>query len=161
MKRPTDNERLFADALAEAGPADFRASLLGETLRLARRRRRVRQVRSGAMMLGIVAALALWFWPRTVVHPPKTEPVVASYRLIETQPLPANEIVTTQPFTSSIIASAPTANVITTAEAHDGLRLLTDDELLSMAPAHAMLVRLGPHSAELILANQSQAGARE
>jgi len=160
MKRPTDNEQLFADALADAGPADFRESLLGETLRLARRRKRVRQVRRGAIMLGIAAALTLWFWPRSIVLPPKSEPAVASYRLIETQPLPASVIVTTQPFTSSIVASLPSANVITTAEARDGLRLLTDDELLSLAPASSALVRLGPHSAELILANQSKPGVQ-
>src|SRR5690242_15175605 len=147
MKRPTDNERLFADALADTGPADFREHLLGETLRLARRRRRVRQVRHGAMMLAIIIALALWFWPRTPVRPPKTGVAFTSYRLVETQPLSTGAIVTTQPFTGSF-ASVPTINTITTAEAHDGLRLLTDDELLSLAPVSSVLVRLGPHSAE-------------
>ena len=156
MNRPTDNERLFADALTDAGPADFRASLLGETLRLARRRRRVRQVRRVGIITALAAALAMWFWPRTIVRQPKTEPAIASYRLIETQPLSASEIVTTQPFTSSIIASTPAPGVFTTADVGDGLRLLNDDELLSLAPAPAVLVRLGPHSAELILANQNK-----
>ncbi len=82
---------------------------------------------------------------------------MASYQLIETRPLSAREIVTTQPFTSSIVASTPAPDVFTTADAGDGLRLLNDDELLSLAPVPAVLVRLGPHSAELILANQSKA----
>jgi hypothetical protein len=159
MKRPSDNERLFADALTDSGPADFRVSLLCETLRLARRRKRVRQVRQAGLVMGIAVALAMWFWPRGLVRPGKSEPATASYRLIETQPLSASAIVTTQPFTSSI-ASTPTANVITTAEARDGLRLLTDEELLSLAPAPAVLVRLGPNSAELILANQSKVEVR-
>jgi len=157
MNRPTDNARLFPDALAEASPADFRERLLGETLRLARRRRHVRQATRAGLSLGIVAALALWLWPRTTtIRHPNPAPTITSYRLIETQPLPPSAIITTQPFTGSTIASMPPAKVITTAEARDGLRLLTDDELLSVAPAPAMLVRLGPHSAELILPNQSQ-----
>ncbi len=156
MNRPTDNERLFGDALADAGPADFRASLLGETLRLARRRRHIRQVRRVGIVMGIMAALAMWLWPRTIVRQPKTGPAVASYRLIETQPLSASEMVTTQPFTSSLVASTPAPGVFTTADVGDGLRLLNDDELLSLAPAPAVLVRLGPHSAELILANQNK-----
>ena len=57
MQRPTDNERLFADALADAGPADFRASLLGETLRRARRRRHVRQASRVGIVIGLAAAL--------------------------------------------------------------------------------------------------------
>ena len=154
MNRPTDNERLFTDALAEASPADFRDRLLGETLRLARRRRHDRQARRALIALGIAAALTMWLWPRRAARHPPNEPALSSYRLIETQPLPASAIVTTQPFTSSIVASSPTTSVITTAEARDGLRLLTDDELLSLAPAPAVLVRLGPHSAELIVANQ-------
>jgi len=156
MNRPTDNERLFADALAETSPPDFRERLLGETLRLARRRQNVRHARHGALALGIVAALTLWLWPRPAVRHQSKQPAITSYRLIETQPLPATAIVTTQPFTSSIVASTPTLSVITTAEARDSLKMLTDDELLSIAPAPAVLVRLGPHSAELILAVQNK-----
>ena len=48
MNRPTDNERLLDDMLSEAVPADFREALLGETLRLACRRRRWRQTRRAA-----------------------------------------------------------------------------------------------------------------
>jgi len=156
MNNPSDNERLFADALADASPVDFRERLLGDTLRLARRRRHVRQARQAAIAVGIVAALTMWLWPRTNSPKQNPAPVITSYRLIETQPLPASAIVTTQPFASSIVASTPPTSVITTAEARDGLRVLTDDELLSLAPAPAVLVRLGPHSAELILADQSK-----
>jgi hypothetical protein len=156
MNRPTDNERLFADALAEASPADFRNRLLGDTLRLARRRQHVRHARHTAIALGIVTALTLWLWPRPTVRHQSNGTATASYHLIETQPLPPAAIVTTQPFTSSIVASTPTLSVITTAKAHDNLHLLTDDELLSLAPAPAILVRLGPHSAELILADQGK-----
>jgi hypothetical protein len=156
MNRPTDNERLFTDALADAGPADFRERLLGETLRLARRRRQFRRMRRGAIAAGIVVLLAICFGPRTRSHLTKTNATIESYRLVETQPLPANEIVVTTPFAGQIVASIPATSVITTAESGDGLRELSDDELLALAPAPAALVRLGPHSAELVLANQSK-----
>lgn len=156
MSNPSGHERLFADALAEASPADFRARLLGETLRLAHRRKHVRQMRRAGITIGISAALALWLWPRTTAHHQNPAPAVTSYRLIETQPLPPSAIVTTRPFTGSVIASTLESSVITTAEARDGLRVLTDDELLSFAPAPAALVHLGPNSAELILAGQGK-----
>ena len=156
MNRPTDNERLFADALAEASPAGFREGLFSETLRLARRRRHLRAARRVGIVTGITAALAVWLWPRTTSQHPNPATTITSYRLIETEPLPPSAVVTTHPFTSPVIASTPPASIITTAEASDGLHLLTDDELLSLAPVPSMLVRLGPHSAELIFPNQSQ-----
>src|SRR3569833_3223971 len=156
MNNPSDNERLFADALADASPADFRERLLGGPLRIARRKKYVRQARRVGISMGIAAALALWLCPRTMPHLLKPAPAIASYRVIETQPLPASAIVTTRPFADSIVASARPVNIITTAEAHDGVHLLTDDELLSLAPTSTVLVRLGPHSAELILADQNK-----
>jgi hypothetical protein len=160
MNNQSDNERLFADALADASPADFRDRLLGETLRLARRRRHVRQGCRAGIALGIVSAFALWLWPRTTPHPQIATPAPTNYRLIETQPLPASAIVITQPFTSPIVVSTAATSVITTAEVRNGLHILTDDELLSLAPGPAILVRLGPHSAELILADQSKTTAQ-
>ena len=157
MNRPTDHERLFIDALADAGPVGFRERLLGETLRLARRRRQFRQMRRVGTALVLVALLAIWIRPRTVpYHRAKTEPSVESYRLVETQPLPASSIVVTQPFAGQTVASIPATSIITTAESGDGFRELSDDELLALAPAPAALVRLGPHSAKLVLANQSK-----
>jgi len=154
MNNQSDNERLFADALADASPADFRDRLLGRTLRLARRRRHVRQARRAGIALGIVSAFALWLWPRTTPHPQRATPTLTNYRLIETQPLPASALVVTQPFRRPIVASTAATSVITTAEVRNGLHILTDDELLSLAPGPAVLVRLSPDSAELILADQ-------
>ena len=156
MNRPTDNERLFTDALADAGPSGFREHLLGETLRLARRRRQFRQMRRGAVAVAFIVLLAMWLMPRNASHRAKTETATESYRLVETQPLPASAIVVTMPFAGQIVASIPATSIITTAGAGDGLRELSDDELLALAPAPAALVRLGPHSAELVLANQNK-----
>src|SRR3954468_13753228 len=114
MNRPTDNERLFTDALADAGPADFRERLLGETLQLARRRRKIRQTRQVGVALGLAALLAVLLWPRNASHPTKTEATSQNYRLVETQPLPTNEIVSTHPFAGQIVASIPPTSIITT-----------------------------------------------
>jgi len=158
MNRPTDNEQLLADALADAAPASFRESLLGETLRLARRRRQFRQMRRvGVVMLAMAFVLALWLRPRSGHRVSKAESVPPSYQLVSTVPLPASAVVVTQPFTNPEIASAPTSvRVITTAEFGDGLRELSDDELLALAPAPAALVRLGPHSEELVFVNEDK-----
>jgi hypothetical protein len=159
MNHRADNERLFADALADAGPVGFREGVLGETLRLARRRRQFRRLRRGGMALAIAALLAICLRSRTGSQRTSIEKTPPGYTLVETRPLSANAIVTTQPFTPAIVVSVPTVTVVTTAEAGDGLRELTDDELLALAPAPAALIRLGPHSAELVLANQTKADA--
>jgi hypothetical protein len=156
MNRPTDNERLFADALADAGPDGFRDGLLAETLRLARRRRQFRQIRRGGIAVAVAMLLAFGLLPRTRSHRVDIKGAPPGYTLVETQPLPASALVMTQPFKGQIVASTSTVLVVTTAEVGDGLRELTDDELLALAPAPAALVRLGPHSAELVLANDSE-----
>src|SRR5689334_9755383 len=115
MKRPTDNERLFADALADTSPAEFREALLGETLRLARRRRHFRQMRRAGVVLMMVGLVTFLFWPKAVTpRLSPAEPPLASYQLINTRPLPAGAVVTTQPFMNRIVTSVPTASVITT-----------------------------------------------
>lgn len=158
MNRPSDNERLFADALADTAPAGFREALMGETLRRARRQRQFRRARRIGAALAMVALLSIVFWPRTAPRRNSTaEPPAPSYRLINTTPLPASAIIVTQPLVNQIAVSTEAVSIITTAQSHDGLREINDDELLALAPAPALLVRLGPHSAELVLGNQESA----
>jgi hypothetical protein len=155
MSDPRHRERLLADVLGEGATADFREGFLNETLRLVRRRRRFRQVRAAASGLAVLAALALLLWP----HAPSSRgpaPLPAKpYTLVRTQPLPPAAWVQTQPLPAScIVASVRTDHLITTAEAGVRIRDLTDDELLALVPRPAALVRLGPHSAELVFVNQ-------
>jgi len=154
MNRPSDNERLFADALTDTAPAGFREALMGDTLRRARRHRQLRWARKIGAAVAMVTLLSILFWPRTAPRRNSTaEPPAPSYRLVNTTPLPASAIIVTQPFVDQIAVSTQAVLVITTAQSHDGLRELSDDELLALAPAPALLVRLGPHSSELVLAN--------
>ena len=154
MNDPGHNERLLADVLGEGVTVDFREGLLNETLRLARRRRRFRQVREAASVLAVLVGLGLLIWHQ---FPSGRAPVALPtkpYVLVRTQPLPPAAWVKTQPLSpASIVASARTVNVIATAGAGSPIREINDDELLALLPRPAALVRLGPHSAELVFVN--------
>jgi len=157
MTRRTDNERLLADVIAGESDVAFHEALLGETLRLARRRRRFRQAQRGAAVVAVLVGLAALVWqyfPPRVVSPSMDK---GSYAIIRTQPLPAAAIVTTQPLVADLlVASVTTVNVVETLPDSGLFREIGDDELLAMvAPKVAALVRLGPHTAELVVLDPS------
>ena len=158
MNNRTDQQSLLAEVLAEASPPDFRAALLAETLRRARRRRQFRQLRSVAgvlVMAGLLVILmAQHFSKPPVVSPPltfKIEP--QSYKLVRTQPLPASALVSARNFsTAGFAVSVP--KVVEVATVSGGFRLINDDQLLALlADKPAVLIRTGPHSEELVFAN--------
>lgn len=159
MNREADNNELLADVLAEAAHPDFREALLGETLRLVRRRRRFRQtprVMAVFVGLGLIAIVVHQNLPkRQPVLPPAAKTVKKSYSLARTQSMPAGAIVDTRPFaTRKVIPPATTVEVVQTAATGRGVRIINDDELLALAaPRPAMLLRLGPHLEKLIFVN--------
>jgi len=156
MNRPTDQEGLLADVLAEEAREGFSAALLAETLRLARRKRQWRQVRRGSVVAALLLLAGLGIWqslprakPPTAIAPPPAAP--ASYQLIVSQPLLESQMVATQPLAaeSTFVANVMTPTIRTYG---GGFREVGDDELLSLAaPQTAALVRRGPHEAELVL----------
>ena len=158
--RPEKNE-LLADVLAEASPPEFRATLLAETLRHARRRRRWRQARNGVGVLAaiMVAGFFAWqHWPGkisrvTAVRPPAEIPAPKSFQLVATQPLPPGAVVTTGNFAAvKMILSTPDVLQITTRGG--GFRYINDEQLLALVGGHpAVLIRTGPDSAELVFAD--------
>jgi hypothetical protein len=157
MNRRTDNERLLADVIADESEAGFHEALLGETLRLVRRRRRFRQARRTAMVTVLLAGLALLVWqrlPTRIVAPGAEE---GSYAIIRTQPLPPSALVTTRPFPAGqLVASIAMKQVVETSSARRLYRDVDDDELLAMlSPKVAALVRLGPNREELIVLDQA------
>jgi hypothetical protein len=157
MNPKPDNEQLLADVLSEAVPADFREALLGETLRLARRRRRWRQTRRAAALLVALGLLAVLvrqnFPPQPLVPMPVAKAKVKSYELVRTQPLSAGAIVVTRPLsTGQLLASGATTEMVQTSSGN--FRVINDDELLALVASRpAALVRLGPHSERLIFAD--------
>jgi hypothetical protein len=160
MGNKADNEQLLADVLSEATPVDFRGVMLGETLRLVRRRRRWRQTRRATALLVVLAACGVLIWQKNLPQRPVTSAaalpanaVEKNYKLVETQPLPANAIVTTQPMASGqFIASTASVEIVQTRGGD--YRVINDDELLALVASHpAILIRTGPHSEELVFAN--------
>ena len=158
MNRKADNELLLDDVFTEAAPADFREATLGQTLRLARRRRRWRQTRQVAGVFVVMALLGIFIWrinlPRQIVSTPtlaKTEP--ESYELVRTQPLPARNIVTTRPLVAeNFIASAAAVKMVQTTTGN--YRIIDDDQLLALlASRPAILIRTGKNSEELVFAS--------
>lgn len=161
MNDRRDRESLLNDILAEEAPPGFREDLLGGTLRLVRRRRRARRARQAALVLAVVAGVCLAVWrPRTptVLPPAPARP----YALVRTQPVAAGAWLESKPFSpAGVVASAATAQVVTTAVAGYRSRAIDDDELLDLAaPNPVVLVRRGPHEAELVSANPPAPGER-
>ena len=158
MNHPPDKKHLLDDVLSEAAPADFREALLGETLHLARRRRQWRQTRRVAGALTVLTLLAVLVWQNSpqlrTAQSPLTKAGNKSYELVRTRSLPVGAIVTTRPLAAEqFIASAGTVAVVQTVTS-GGFRVINDDELLALvAPRPAALIRLGPHSAQLIFVN--------
>jgi hypothetical protein len=157
MNHEPDSERLLNDVLAESAPPDFRKALLDQTLCLARRRRRWRQTRRAAALfvaLGLFAVLVRQnLPPRQVMPMPPTKAEVKSYQLVRTQPLTFVAIVATRSLPAgSFVASVATVEVVQTIPGN--FRVLNDDALLALIePRPAALVRVGPHSEELVFVN--------
>ena len=155
MNQEPDNGLLLNDVLAEAASPDFREALLGETLRLARRRRRWRQTRRVAGIIVTLALLGIFVWQNNlpqqpVALMPVAKAKVKSYQLVHTQPLSAGAIVTTRPLSADrFVASAATIETLQTTAGN--FRVINDNELLALVASRpAALVRVGPHSEELV-----------
>jgi hypothetical protein len=151
MKSAPDTNRLLDDVLAETAPADFRGVLLGETLRLARRRRWVRHSRRAAVAVAMACVTGWLVW-RGAVPGVATVSSVASCDIVRTQPLAAAAIVSTSPLDAARPTSAfASVDVISTVPGAGDFRVIDDELLLALAaPRLAALVRVGPGEQELI-----------
>ena len=159
MNHRVDHENLLAEVLAEASPPEFRASLLAEILRHARRRRRwrrARQVFGVLIIMGLLASgMMRWFSsPPAASSPPVMMKIAApSYELVHTQPLPASALVRTHEFSEAqfMLPGLAFAKVVTVG---GGYHLLNADEIISLLGGKpAVLIRTGPSSKELVFAN--------
>ncbi len=150
-------DSLLAGVLAEAS-AEFRETMLAETLRLARQRRRRRPARTAGGILVIAVLLATLAWrirlPGNREHSPATMPnPPRDYQLVLTRPLPSDAIVTTEQYSlvKIISSNSSPAPIATTA---GNYRSINDDELLALvADEPAVLVRTGPNSETLVFAS--------
>lgn len=150
MTRRTDEERLLTDVLGEEAGAGFHEALLGETLRLARRRRQLRlaqRVGGAFALIAVTAAIAIWRRPHAPVL--EARPPAPHYQLTLSQPLPASCVVSSRPLRADqVVGSTFASSVVHTTAGR--YQMLGDDELLALAPQPAALVRRGPHEVELV-----------
>jgi hypothetical protein len=146
------DKQLLTDVLADDN-ADFREAFLNQTLRNVRRKRRFRKVRHAAFASLMVVALPLIGFHFLVSKPPVSERPEAQYFLVTTQPLAAFAVISTRTNdTIAVVSSSPTVQLVTTSERSPLFRQLGDDELLALLPSPALLVRRGPHLAEVVFA---------
>src|SRR5258706_2836356 len=100
MTKRTDNERLLADVLADESATGFNDALLGETLRLARRRRQWRRARrvGGALAVLILITITIRQRARTRVGKPElAQTPPPGFQLVVSRPLSPGQLVATQP----------------------------------------------------------------
>ena len=152
MNESSEHESLLADVLAADSEPGFREALLGQTLKLVRRKRRFRTIRRGTSTIAVFAGLLLLVW-RFVPSPPiSPQPSAKPYALIRTQPLPPGAIVQTSPLRfPNLVTSSHDVQIIATSSTAHNFRELDDDQLLELAaPSPVILVRHGPDTAELV-----------
>ncbi len=153
-----DRDRLLRDILAEPGEVDARRdALLHRTLRNVRRRRTIRRLRRAGSVLLLLPAMVLLVWWVQLPSRPQAVTRRLPYVLARTEPLSPSALIQTQPFApSGVIATAPSLNVNSIATRPEDRRYheIDDAALLALAGTNgAVLVRSGPHSAELVFAS--------
>ncbi|HVO33831.1 MAG TPA: hypothetical protein VMU17_07935 [Elusimicrobiota bacterium] len=145
---------MLTDVLAEAEPAGFRAALLGETLLLAARRRRVRHIGHASGALAILCVLGTLVWQ---FMPPGHGILAAKSTdcaIVRTETLPPSSIIHTQPFAADhTVVSVASVDIVHTTPNSGKFHKINDDELLALVVRPAALVRVGPQSAKLIFLN--------
>ena len=154
MTKFSDGDSLLEDVLAENVSPDFRAVLLGETLRRARRRRYARRAGRACAVLSVLGLFGWWNLP---VRAPASKMPLANYEEIHTRSLPPSALIATQPLNAELyIVSLPTVTRVSTKANRGDYRFINDDELLAMAPQPAVLIRVGPGSQQLIFVAPSE-----
>lgn len=126
MNNRNDSDELWEDLLDDVASAEFRQTLLAETVGAAARRRRRRLIGAVACVVAPVALLALMQTGRLKDHTPELAAVAAA-SVFES----ASAVVS---------AETPMAEIEESAFKPD---ILTDDELLAMFPDHVVAL-VGP-----------------
>lgn len=146
--RVSEQQQLLADVLAEGATA--RDHFLDETLRIVRRRRRVRQFGQSAALTAVLVAAILTLWPqrKPVPMPVATDRLVL--RVVTTKPMKASAIVSTG-LRSVEWVMTESASVTMISTPSFRIEELTDEQLLArLGDEPVILVRHATNEAELI-----------
>jgi hypothetical protein len=153
MNSERESNHLLNDITLEG--ADFREAMLGQTLRVVRRRRHWRQARRVVILfvaLGVVGFLVHRKTER-LSSPVIAQNVTQAYQLVQTKPLPLAALVSTRPFAGTQIAVAPAISIVQTTASSSHFHVLNDDELLALVARPAVLIRIDTNTERLIFVN--------
>ncbi|HET7624540.1 MAG TPA: hypothetical protein VFM25_04685 [Verrucomicrobiae bacterium] len=156
MKRITED--LSDDVLGETATAEFRAAVLDKTLRVASRRKRIRQATRTIGSLAVILAIAVFALKLnrpTPVANKLSEPRDTTPTIVRSHPLNPAQIVVTQPNSVRIVTSSESgfAWIETEASGRDYTEI-NDQELLALLGNKPVaLIHQGPDQAELIFLN--------
>ena len=162
MNRKADNERLLDEIFGD-GAENIRQATIVQALRLVHRRRQRRQIH-GLVLLGALVVLlaSVWYHAQRPAGPlpmAATPILQRGFALVHSQPLPAAALIQTRAVLSQgfVVSQAEVEVVQTKANNYQDI---DDEQLLALlVPRPAALVRLGPHSEELVFANPDDANS--
>ena len=167
--RTHSDGHLLHHVVADSAPDDFRAATLDAMLRGARRRRHLRRARAATAALALPALAIALLWLRSPYSPaappqgPRELPTPPAKLAAHTPPLR----VPTRAHPGLIVASrplSPETRVATRLLAAEdrlstdlrlGPLLIDDNELLALAPASSVLIRLPSGGARLLFPDQT------
>src|SRR5882724_2340827 len=157
MKTEPKVERLLADVFEETAPPDFRAELLDRTLQQVRRRRHLHQWNQGLLAAAFITILGFLVWKTRAPKDTNQGAPGETLEIVTSQPLNPAMIVQSSPGLVEMISSSPSALVVVeTSPFGDGFRELNDEGLLAFtAGKPSVLVRQGPHQAELLIVDSA------
>ena len=162
MNRKAENEQLLEDVFAGA-PEALRDAMFDKTLRVARRRRRLRQMNCTVLLS--VLAIAVVLISRDLLRRPGSprqsaaQPATREYQNVRTQPLPGAALVETRHVSTEFVMSSAEGIAIVRTTANN-FRSIDDDQLLALLGSKpAALIGLGPHLKELVFANPADQDA--
>lgn len=154
-----DKHELLNDILQDAAPPEFRAASLAETLNQVRLRKKQRHRNRVAVALGCFLVTSIIAWriaspqkQALIVQAPKS---VAGELIINSQPLPVEMILKTNPNAVESVSTKPhTIKVVETTPGEKLFTTIGDNELLTLlAGRPALLIRKGPSESELHFVN--------
>jgi hypothetical protein len=152
-------EKLMADVLGEDSDPAAREALLGHTLRLARRKRRLGKLRRAVPAVVAIAVLffitARFFRPGPLAPRLDAPSLSPSYISVRSLPLPPGALVTTKPLdATSVVRTSFSVATVTTVPCVSSRCDLTDEELLKFTDGlPVVLIRQNNHAAELVFVN--------
>ncbi len=153
MKPTPERETFLTDVLSGNDSGGDGEMLLQTTLRHVRRRRRWKRAgRPALVAAGVMLALVWSLQPFSHVEKPVVAAAKPPVTIISTQPLPPGMVVETRMGLTSVVHStAGNVAIIETRQIPRAWELIDDRQLLALLDGRpAMLVKRGPHEAELI-----------